>query len=233
MISKTLLKEKAIDRHFFRPSWYSVFLNPYFIARSSLYGQIKGFSKTVGTNQDILDLGCGTKPYQILFTGNNYTGIDFGERSYDGLNIPYDDNTFDLIICTQVLEHAVDPARLLRECNRILKDKGKIFLTMPFVYPEHAIPYDFRRFTSYGHKLIFKESGFTIEKITPTCGIFQVCGQLLSIAIFESIKFKATLLKLLLTVFLCAPIQIISIILDHIFFNKWMTLDYVIVAQKK
>jgi len=238
------IKKRIIDKHFFHPYWYSIFINPYFIARRTLNNNIKEFSKTVGTNKEILDVGCGSKPYKKYFDQNNYVGIDIKEESsaddvkipekfYDGLNIPYENNIFDIIICTQVLEHAVDPEKLLKECSRVLKNKGIIFLTMPFVYPEHGIPYDFRRFTSYGHKLIFKESGFEIKNITPTCGIFRVCGQLISIAIFESIKFKAPFLKLFLTFFLCAPIQIISIILDYIFYNKWITLDYVIIAHKK
>ncbi|MFA6463633.1 MAG: class I SAM-dependent methyltransferase [Candidatus Paceibacterota bacterium] len=240
----TLLKKKIIDKNFFQPSWYSVFINPYFIARKSLNNHVKEFSKTVGLNKDILDVGCGSKPYKIFFEKNNYVGIDIKEDSdaddvkipekfYDGLNIPYNDNSFDFIICTQVLEHAIDPDKLLKECNRVLKQNGIIFLTMPFVYPEHAIPYDFRRFTSYGHRKIFKECSFDIKSISPTCGLFRVCGQLMSVAIFESIKFKSTLIKLFLSILVCAPIQIISIFLDYIFFNKWITLDYVVIAQKK
>jgi ubiquinone/menaquinone biosynthesis C-methylase UbiE len=243
MNSLTSLKKKMLDKHLFHPTWYSVFINPYFIARRSLNGQVKKVSKTVGSNKHILDVGCGSKPYEKFFCQNNYVGIDIKEsgeadggkkpdKFFDGLTIPYDNNSFDFIICTQVLEHAVDPRRLLEECNRVLKKGGVIFLTMPFVYPEHGTPYDFRRFTSYGHRQIFNESCFDTESVLPTCGVFRVCGQLISIAIFESIKFKATLPKLLLSVFLCAPIQIISIILDYIFFNKWITLDYVVIARK-
>lgn len=243
MNSATSLKNKILEKHLFHPSWYSIFINPYFIARKSLNNKVREFSKTVGPNLKILDVGCGSKPYQNYFAQNEYLGIDvevdndadkvkIPDKYFDGLNIPYNNDSFDLIICTQVLEHAIDPKKLLEECNRVLKTKGQIFLTMPFVYPEHAIPYDFRRFTSYGHRQILKESSFNVESVIPTCGVFRVCGQLISVAIFESIKFKSTILKLLISVLLCAPIQIISIILDFVFFNKWITLDYVVIAKK-
>jgi ubiquinone/menaquinone biosynthesis C-methylase UbiE len=65
-------------------------------------------------NSKILDIGCGIKPYRHLFTSSSYTGIDIAggghedraktvDAYYDGHNIPFPNQSFDTIICTQVL----------------------------------------------------------------------------------------------------------------------------------
>ncbi len=125
------------------------------------------------SNYKILDVGCGLKPYKKYFENATYLGIDVEEsgresqnkiadKFFDGINIPYDDNEFDIIICTQVLEHALYADKLLSEMYRVLKTDGEVFLTVPFLWGEHEQPYDFRRFTSFGIKKLFEDTGFTI-----------------------------------------------------------------------
>ncbi|MFA5886393.1 MAG: class I SAM-dependent methyltransferase [Patescibacteria group bacterium] len=235
--------KQIIDRHFFRPAWYSVLINPYFIARYGLLKKIKKFAAADFTSQTILDVGCGSKPYASLFPGATYIGIDIAggghfdqakivDKFYNGTTIPFPDNNFDAVICTEVLEHAGDPEKLLSEIRRVLKTNGQVFLTMPLVWSEHEIPNDFRRFTRYEHKRIFAKSGLTIEKLEETSGVFRVCGQLIAAFIFERLFLKNKPFKLLSALILCFPIQIIFIILDFIFRNSWLTLDYAITAKK-
>lgn len=121
----------------------------------------------------ILDVGCGTKPYQKLFQYDEYIGIDVevsgrvqenkhADMYYDGINIPTQSDRFDLVLCTQVLEHVVDPDALVKEFNRVLKPGGTLVITVPFMWGEHEIPFDFRRYSSYGIKGLLTKSGFTI-----------------------------------------------------------------------
>lgn len=235
--------KEIINHHFFRPEWYSVVINPYFIARRGLLNKIKQFSSNDFSGKNILDVGCGIKPYQDFFNADSYIGIDIDygghnnqaktvDKFYNGVDIPYDDNSFDVIICTEVLEHVSDPDKLLSEINRVLKNNGQLFLSMPFVWNEHETPYDFNRFTRYRHQSIFAKAGLTITKIEETTGVFRVCGQLISAFIFERLFVKNKPLKLLVAVFLCFPIQVLFIFLDFIFKNSWLTLDYVITAKK-
>jgi len=237
------LKKRIIEENFFRPKWYSVFLNPYFINRYSIYSAIKDFADNTNENVKILDVGCGLKPYRHLFIAKEYIGIDIQggghtdeakivNAYYDGLHIPYPDKSYDVVICTQVLEHATDPEILLKEITRVLKPQGKIFLSMPFIYPEHEIPFDFRRFTSFEHKRNLEKNGFEEIKIYKTTGFFGTFGQLFVIFIFESIGFKASIFKTLLSIILFAPIQIISIGLDKIFMKSGPTMDYTVTAVK-
>lgn len=241
MISK--LKNKILEKNFFMPEWYSIFINPYFTIRRPLYINIKKWAKSIDKDKKILDVGCGLKPYKKLFYGNEYIGIDIKggghddqakvvHKFFDGQNIPYEDNKFDALICTEVLEHSEDPDKLLAECNRVLKKNGQIYISMPFVYPEHETPFDFRRYTQYGHKQILKKNNFEIENIKNTTGVFRVCGQLISAYIFESAP-KSTILKLILNFIILAPLQLIFILLDFIFKNDKISLNYIVIANKK
>ena len=235
---------KIINKNLYCPAWYFIFINPIFIARYGLYNKIKDFARNDFSGKKILDVGCGIKPYKELFKKfDQYLGIDIEggghsdkykevDKFYNGREIPFDDNFFDVAVCTQVLEHVISPESLLLEIRRTLKPGGQIFLTMPFIWNEHEIPYDFNRFTRYEHERIFKKSGFFIKSVTPTCGVFRVVGQLISSFISENLNFKNSLCNYLIFVFLCFPVQSIFIILDFIFKNRWLTLDYVILAEK-
>lgn len=235
--------KQIINRHFFQPARYSVVINPYFIARRGLLKKIKAFAKSDCSGKNILDIGCGIKPYRDLFNSASYIGIDIEDgghsnqaktvdKFYNGVDIPYPDGSFNIVICTEVLEHVKEPEKLLNEIKRVLKTEGQVFLTMPFVWNEHEVPYDFNRFTRYEHKVIFEKSGLTIKSLEETTGVFRVCGQLISAFIFERLFVKNKPLKLLATVILCFPIQILFIFLDFIFKNSWLTLDYAIIAKK-
>lgn len=238
--SKNML-QNFIKKNFFSPAWYSILFNPYFIARRGLYREIKKFSQEE-MGDVILDVGCGAKPYEGLFKGKQYIGIDVKvtghnekkksvDAYFDGISIPFDDKKFDSVVCTQVLEHAEDPDGLLESCHRVLTSDGKLFLTIPFVWNEHEIPYDFRRLTRYGLKQILEKHGFVIEKIETTGGVFRVTGQLISAFIFESIPNNA-ILKIAVALILCFPILLLFLIFDVIFRNSWITLDYIIIATK-
>lgn len=122
----------------------------------------------------VLDAGAGDCMYQPLFSHANYESADFcqvdksyGKITYecDLSSIPVQDNRFDAVICTQVLEHVPEPEAVLRELNRILKPTGKLWLSAPLFYNEHEIPYDYYRYTQYGLKYLLQLAGFEIERI--------------------------------------------------------------------
>ncbi|MCG8352919.1 MAG: class I SAM-dependent methyltransferase [Chloroflexales bacterium] len=57
------------------------------------------------------------------------------------------DDTYDVIVCTQVLEHIPNPFKAVAELQRILKPGGRLLLTVPSSYPYHASPQDYWRYT--------------------------------------------------------------------------------------
>jgi SAM-dependent methyltransferase len=65
----------------------------------------------------------------------NATKMDIKEKSVDGY------------VCVSVLEHIEEPAEAIAEIHRTLKVNGKLLLIVPFMYPYHADPFDYSRFT--------------------------------------------------------------------------------------
>jgi len=120
----------------------------------------------------VLDVGCGGKPYQAFFKCESYIGIDLEtgdlERNeynaadfyYDGLTIPFGNDSFDQVVSTEVIEHVADPILFMQEINRVLKPGGIVMLTTPFVWHEHGVPFDYQRLTYYGMDNLMKKTGF-------------------------------------------------------------------------
>lgn len=65
------------------------------------------------------------------------------------------DNYFDVVICTEVLEHVTDPFAAVLELQRILKPGGQVFVTTPFNFRIHGPLPDNWRFTIHGLKQLF------------------------------------------------------------------------------
>ncbi|MBL7144454.1 MAG: methyltransferase domain-containing protein [Phycisphaerae bacterium] len=87
------------------------------------------------------------------------TDVSFGPRTMivcDGHDIPFKDASFDAVVMQAVLEHVVDPQRVVRETHRVLKDTGFVYAETPFMQPVHLPPYDFTRFTCLGHRRLFR-----------------------------------------------------------------------------
>ena len=121
---------------------------------------------------DILDVGCGQMPYRYLLPRDAiYTGIDLpdpakfgmefsdGVVSFNGRDIPFPDESFDSILCTEVLEHVIHPEALVAEMRRVLRPGGTMVITVPFSARVHYVPYDFHRFTRYRLKQLFWGTG--------------------------------------------------------------------------
>jgi SAM-dependent methyltransferase len=117
---------------------------------------------------NVLDIGCGQSPYKFLLneTETKYFGIDIieaGEFGYhnpditpfDGKNIPFENETFDAVICTEVLEHVQDYQYLIDEIHRTTKKNGDIIVTIPWSARYHYIPYDYFRYTPSSLRTMF------------------------------------------------------------------------------
>ena len=121
---------------------------------------------------DILDFGAGSSPYRSLFPNANYRRADFpiGDGAgldyvlNESLTVAAPDNSFDVVISTQVLEHVVEPEKYLRECLRLLRPGGKLVLTTHGIFADHPCPFDLHRWTADGLSAICEKSGFTGAK---------------------------------------------------------------------
>ncbi len=136
----------------------------------------------------VLDAGAGTGPYRELFASHEYTSTDWAHTPHaEGLkadviasidDLPLDPATFDCVICTEVIEHVVDPVAALAELRRVLKPGHRAWVTAPFVWEFHEEPYDFYRYTRHGLRSVLERAGFEEIEITPFGGCFSTVGQL-------------------------------------------------------
>ncbi|MBP6455163.1 MAG: class I SAM-dependent methyltransferase [Chitinophagaceae bacterium] len=149
-----------------------------FIIRNEINASINSLKHNLSGR--LLDVGCGRMPYkdEILnsTTVTEYIGLDIENPIYnddifkpdvfwDGLKIPFEDNTFDSIILFEVLEHTDFPEQIISECFRVLKPKGKLLFSVPFIFYYHDTPHDFNRYTFYKLKSMFEKNNFNIKTI--------------------------------------------------------------------
>jgi len=92
----------------------------------------------------------------------------------DAHQIPFQDQSFDLVISQAVFEHVLDPFLCVKEVHRVLKPGGLIYSEIPFMQHVHGGKYDFHRFTHLGHKRLFRQ--FREEK----SGIIAGAGSMLA-----------------------------------------------------
>lgn len=82
-------------------------------------------------------------------------------------NLPVKARQFDVVICSEVLEHIKDPISVLKESYRILRPGGILLICIPFLFRIHGDPMDYGRYTNYWWKDNLSEIGFSeieIEK---------------------------------------------------------------------
>lgn len=89
-----------------------------------------------------------------------YVNLDMDTRPNvygDVQQIPLRGQSVDCILCTEVLEHLSHPQKCVDEMYRILRDDGLVLTSVPFLYPVHADPFDYQRFTEDGLRNLFRE----------------------------------------------------------------------------
>jgi SAM-dependent methyltransferase len=152
--------------------------------------EMNGLGAAAGAT--VADIGCGAKPYRQYFPGaTQYFGIDLpAELSANKLEkrvdvyadlrrLPIADESFDVVLCTQVLEHVPEPARVLGEAHRILRSGGLAVLTVPFMAAEHEEPHDYLRFTSYGIADLLRRCGFEAMTVKKQFGFWSAVGEMI------------------------------------------------------
>ena len=157
-------------------------LNPFYISHKEMSKVVQNYAGNF--EGSLLDIGCGQKPYESLFSRvEEYIGLEiepdeFRDKNkmadfyYDGRTLPFESGRFDNVVCFQVLEHVEDYNLFLKEIARVLKPNGKLMLSLPFMWPEHEMPYDFRRFNETGLKLVLgKMNLVTNISIKVTTGV--------------------------------------------------------------
>jgi SAM-dependent methyltransferase len=147
--------------------------DPHYLVLAPLARQIEAaISTALAGRQDarVLDIGCGGKPYLPFAApyAASYCGIDSAPGPLVDLvvaaeELPFEDASFDLVLCTQVLEHVQDPAATLAEIHRVLAPGGAALVSTHGVFLYHPDPgdsdQDYWRWTHSGLRKAIARAG--------------------------------------------------------------------------
>jgi SAM-dependent methyltransferase len=145
----------------------------------------------------LLDVGCGDKPYESIFTPyvTEYIGIEHEatfaataasqsarkpDLVYDGTKLPFEDRTFDTVLNVQVLEHTPRPKELVLEMGRVLKDDGLLILSAPFQFRLHEQPHDYFRYSPHGLGVLCEAAGLELVDVLAQGSLWSVLGHKLN-----------------------------------------------------
>jgi SAM-dependent methyltransferase len=153
-------------------------------------------ARSIPPGARVLDVGAGTCPYRSVFHHTRYEAHDFGQyQGYiepqrqegvygrmdyvsDVSAIPVPNETFDAILCTEVLEHVPEPIAAVREMARILRRGGVMLLTAPLGSGLHQEPFHFYGgYTPHWYRMVAERFGLVVEEISPNGGTFRHVAQ--------------------------------------------------------
>jgi len=151
-------------------------------------------AKSVAAGSMVLDVGAGTCLYRGDFSHCEYKTHDFkkyegyqndteglyGEIDYvsDIKSIPVSSESFDVILCTEVLEHVPEPIEVLKEMARILKPGGRLLITAPLGSGLHQIPYHYYGgYSPFWYRHFCPKFDLKVVEIVPNGGFFKLLAQ--------------------------------------------------------
>jgi SAM-dependent methyltransferase len=189
----------------------------------------KAASINTSSNIDIcLDVGAGTAPYRQeiskRFAIRHYFAVDFTSRGSldvvaDARVLPIRDQSIDLVVCFEVLQHIAEYCTVLDEIRRVLRPGGLLIVSFPFIYGECGVV-DFRRWTVAGMARELESRGLVLVSSARFGGVLYEITNILIWAIqhlvpgsrvaWRSPRTAAAYSRLGLLAFLTFPLVLLS-----------------------
>lgn len=179
-----------------------------------------------------LDLGASDSPYKNLLEANGYLvktldldrsrGADY-EGTIESTGLP--DHSFDLVLCTEVFEHSLNPWQGIGEIQRILKPSGVLIISAPHLWFYHPHPTDHWRFTQEGIVHLCQMGGLKAEALFSQGGSVIALFQVVNFLLYGLLGRLGTPLYCLLNV-LAPPI-------DRAISNTDFCLNFACLARKQ
>lgn len=183
-------------------------MNPYWLDWSKLRRSVENL--VPHAQGWLLDVGVSEGPYRGLFEPQveRYIGLEYPPSILDkqpelwsilekaklsvdifgdGTCLPFTDHSFDTVMCTEVLEHLPEPAKLLADMARVLRPGGRMLLTVPFSQPLHELPNDYYRFTPSSLEYLVEGAGLEVEHIEPRGDYASALGAMFSQFLLRSL----------------------------------------------
>jgi SAM-dependent methyltransferase len=228
------------------------YISPYFLIRHYLNRDIGRLVDKYDFKGKLIDIGCGNKPYRDIFKKiSSYEGIDFKDFSVNkdclpskpefyfeenylkDLRLNFKDDSFDVSVSFQVLEHHKNPKLFIEEMLRITKCHGYVMISFPLVNELHEIPNDYFRFTEFGLREMLCGLNCELLEVKRQGGILSVIYKLLNgnLNYFASKnRFNYFLAVMVFPVFLV--FQYVALFIDRIINNDIVFANYLVLIKK-
>lgn len=204
-------------------------------------------ASSTSAGQRVIDVGAGELKYKTHFSHCQYVSNDLcigdGDWSYAGIDIvssaydiPVENDSFDAVLCIQVLEHLDAPDLAFEEFRRILKPGGYAYISAPLLFGEHQQPHDFFRFTRYGLISLGERHGLKVLSLEPHGGRFIATETTFWAALWEILPLpRQTFGRYFIYSFLY-PIKVmtglLALTLDIFDRKNSITINYDVIYQK-
>ena len=214
--------KKRLQREMFLVRPWSILINPFFIIRRGIYQGIQKHASSM--KGDVLDFGCGSKPYEHLFlNAKSYVGVDIEKSGhnhenskidyfYDGRSLPFKESEFDAVVSFEVLHHLFNLSEITKEIHRVIKPGGNLLITIPFAWDEHEQPFDFARYTSFGITSLIEEAGFHVISVEKTTKYVEAVGQLMIAFVSQHVGPKNLILAAIFQLLVIFPLSLLVLI---------------------
>ncbi len=154
-----------MDAHYYKEYYHLERNHWWFVARGNIL--MNYIRKNIYSDQPlrILNVGAATgRSSELLQQFGKVESLEYDKACFEFtrdnvkidiinasvLDLPYEDNSFDLVCAFDVIEHVEDDALAVREMQRVCKPGGQVFVTVPaymFLWSEHdVVNHHFRRY---------------------------------------------------------------------------------------
>jgi SAM-dependent methyltransferase len=148
----------------------------------------------------VLDVGCAdmTARQLVIQAGADYIGLDYPRTALnlydtrpdvfgDAHCLPMRSESVDGVLLLNVLEHVRDADTVMNEAARILRPGGICFIEVPFLYPLHDRPFDFRRWTGNGLAQTAERAGLHVTSLLPVGTAPETMGLLANLSLARAL----------------------------------------------
>jgi SAM-dependent methyltransferase len=250
-ILKSSMKEKAFGREHYLPDKKDSLLDPqrFFQKFPRVYRVIRAILNPVWKEKNwkkvmpsphthvVINLGAGTArlhPEMINMDFVKFENIDI-VADLEKLPLPLKDNSVDGVMSRYVFEHIKNPEAVLEEVKRVLKPNGKLFLVVPFIYPFHEAPADFRSWSVLGLKY-FVIKDFKVIEAGNRGGPFAILILTVSHMLGQLFSFGSNRLYSIVnysTMGILFPLKYLDAIFSILPFGTNLTPSVYVIAKKK